>query len=132
RRSGLRAGLCFPITLGDEVLGAVECFSRHSREPDAELLRALAAIGSKLGQFLKRQISETALRESEERLRLLIDTALDAVVTFDGEGTITNWNAEASKIFGWTQAEALGRSLMETIFPAHDQAGLRRDLRQYQ
>jgi PAS domain S-box-containing protein len=131
RQSGLHGGFAFPIALGDEVLSVVECFSRQSREPDADMLRALEAVSSKLGQFIKRQNTEAALRESEERLRLLIDTALDAVVTFDGAGKITDWNAEAAMIFGWSKAEVMGRSLAETIIPPHDRTRLRRDLRQY-
>jgi len=57
------------------------------------------------------------LRESEERTRLIVDTALDAVVTMDGAGTITGWSPQAETTFGWTRAEALGRSLAQTIIP---------------
>src|SRR5207249_4109702 len=39
----------------------------------------------------------TALRESEERVRLVLDTALDAVITADDHGRITSWNNEAEK-----------------------------------
>lgn len=71
-----------------------------------------------------------ALRESEERNRLVVDTALDAVITMDVTGQITAWNKQAEKTFGWTQAEALGRKLSTTLIPerfreAHEQ-GLRR------
>ena len=43
--------------------------------------------------------------------------ALDAVVTIDGSGVITAWNAQAANIFGWSKEEAVGRSLAETIIP---------------
>ena len=33
---------------------------------------------------------------------------------------MTDWNAQASVIFGWSREEALGRSLVETIIPARD------------
>lgn len=79
-----------------------------------------------------RKVAEQALRESEERTRLIIETALDAVLTIDADGTITGWNAQAEAIFGWSREEALGRSLAETILPlpyreAH-QRGLQRFL----
>ncbi len=35
----------------------------------------------------------SALETSEERLRLIINTALDAVITLNAEGRITNWNS---------------------------------------
>ncbi|HEX4645408.1 MAG TPA: PAS domain S-box protein [Verrucomicrobiae bacterium] len=60
---------------------------------------------------------EKALRESEQRLRLIIETTLDAVITIDAGGIITGWNTQAEKIFGWTSAEVQGRRLSETIIP---------------
>jgi PAS domain S-box-containing protein len=59
----------------------------------------------------------SALETSEERLRLIINTALDAVITTSAEGLITNWNSQAERTFGWTSQEAMGRRLSETILP---------------
>jgi PAS domain S-box-containing protein len=59
----------------------------------------------------------SVLEASEERLRLIINTALDAVVTMNAKGLITNWNSEAERIFGWSSQEALGRRLPEVIMP---------------
>jgi two-component system, sensor histidine kinase and response regulator len=59
----------------------------------------------------------SALGASEERLRLIINTAMDAVITVNAEGLITNWNSEAEELFGWSAQEALGRQLSELIMP---------------
>ncbi len=58
-----------------------------------------------------------AIEESEDRLRLTIDTALDAVINADSRGVITGWNTQAEKIFGRTRAEAIGQALDQTIIP---------------
>ena len=58
-----------------------------------------------------------ALRESESRMRSILDTTLDAVVTMDAQGHITGWNACARLMFGWNQEEALGRTLHKMIIP---------------
>ena len=64
-----------------------------------------------------------ALRQSEERFRLLVAHALDAVITIDLQGLITSWNPQAERLFGWPQEEVLGRLLSETIIPlAHREA----------
>ena len=73
-----------------------------------------------------------ARREDEARLRATIDTAMDAVVQMGSRGTITGWNGQAEKIFGWHREEAIGRRLSETVIPpqyreAHKQ-GLERFL----
>ena len=61
--------------------------------------------------------AEEALEESRTRLQTIIDTALSAVVTMDGKGTITSWNRQAERCFGWPAKEAVGRDLAETIIP---------------
>ena len=73
--------------------------------------------------------SQQELRKTEERTRLIIDTALDAVVTMDASGTITSWNKQAEIVFGWSSGEAIGQRMSELIIPqphrmAHE-SGLR-------
>jgi PAS domain S-box-containing protein len=57
------------------------------------------------------------LAAAEARLRGIIDSALDAIVTTDAESVITDWNRRAEEIFGWTAEEVIGRRLTETIIP---------------
>ena len=49
-------------------------------------------------------------------LQQLVNVIGDAVVVADAEGVITMWNPAASRIFGFTEAEALGQSL-DLIIP---------------
>ena len=57
------------------------------------------------------------LGESEERTRLVLDTAPDAFITLDRDGRITTWNAAAQRMFGWSSDEAVGRTMRELIMP---------------
>jgi PAS domain S-box-containing protein len=57
------------------------------------------------------------LAESETRARLIVDTAHDAFVGINSSGTVTAWNAQAERTFGWTRDEILGRNLADTIVP---------------
>lgn len=57
------------------------------------------------------------LAESRQKLQGIVDTALDAVVRVDAQGTIVGWNRQAETVFGWSTQEALGRTLHETIIP---------------
>ncbi len=56
-----------------------------------------------------------ALRAAEERLRAVLQTAGDAIVTADGDGRIVFWNAAAEQVFGYTAAEAAQRNVTELI-----------------
>jgi len=53
-----------------------------------------------------------AVEASMARYRALADTAADAIVTADMEGTITGWNAGAAVMFGYSEAEALGQPVV--------------------
>jgi len=120
-RAGLRGAFALPIVVPDagtgEVVGVIEAFGSESRAPDSQVLAVMAALGSQIGQFLQRRRSEAALRESEERLRLIIDSAIDAVVVIDAVGIVRAWNPQAEKTFGWTAGEAIGRELAQLIVP---------------
>jgi PAS domain S-box-containing protein len=50
------------------------------------------------------------LRQSEERLHAVIESAPLAIVEFDLESHVIGWNPAAERIFGWTRKEMLGRS----------------------
>ena len=75
--------------------------------------------------------AEAALQQSQERNRAIVDTALDGVITIDAAGIVTEWNAQASAIFGWAREEALGRLLSELIIPARDREAHARGIREY-
>jgi len=64
--------------------------------------------------------AEAALLQSQERNRAIADTAYDGVITLDSTGIVTDWNAQATAIFGWSREEVLGRVFSETIISDQD------------
>ncbi len=75
--------------------------------------------------------AEAALLQSQERNRVIVDTALDAVISMDAAGIITDWNAQAVNIFGWQREEALGRRVSETVIPARAREAHERGLHHF-
>jgi PAS domain S-box-containing protein len=73
----------------------------------------------------------TALAESEERTRRILENAHDAYVAMDRDGKIIDWNERAQTLFGWTRAEALGRAVADVIVPPHFRDLHLRGLRHY-
>jgi two-component system CheB/CheR fusion protein len=69
----------------------------------------------------ERKRAEEQLRASEERLRLLVESVTDyAIFTMDVEGRINGWNPGALRMFGFTEAEAVGQHT-RIIFTPEDQ-----------
>jgi PAS domain S-box-containing protein len=79
------------------------------------------------------RLTQETLRESEQLARGIIDNALDAFVQMSEDGTVSDWNSQAEKIFGWSRSDALGKRLADLIIPEEQRdahrAGLERYLR---
>ncbi len=125
-RAGLHAAFGFPILSGSEVLGVIEFYSDALQEPDDDLLRMMAAVGSQIGQFIERKRAEEGLRESEERYRTVAETAAEAIITIDETSTMVFVNRAAEQIFGYTAQEMLGQKLTllmpERLRAAHERS----------
>jgi PAS domain S-box-containing protein len=93
--------------------------------------RATRLVGS-LREITDRKQIETDLRASEARVRAILDTAFDAIVSIDIEGRIVEFNDAATRIFGHARQAAIGKVLAELIVPpiyrAAHVAGMRRYL----
>ncbi len=75
--------------------------------------------------------AEKALLASETRLKAIIDSALDAIVTMDENGLITGWNVRAEAVFGWSAAEVIGHSMSTTIIPPQHREAHQRGLARF-
>lgn len=99
-------------------------------------LNQLAQAFDNMAESVQRQRSEIerserALRENEQRVRLILDTALDGVITIDEAGAVTSWNKEAEKVFGWTRDEIMGQTLAGTIIPERYREAHQRGLKHF-
>ena len=99
---------------------------RLTRLP-AAILRVLA----EQKEIQARRVAENSLRESEERIRQILDSALEAVIGMDSCGLVTHWNAQAEKMFGYPGGQAIGNKLAELIIPPADRAAHCRGLQYF-
>src|SRR5207245_6031292 len=59
----------------------------------------------------------TALRQSEEGMRAILESALDCIITMDHQGKVLEFNPAAEKTFGYHRDEAIGQLLSDLIIP---------------
>jgi two-component system, cell cycle sensor histidine kinase and response regulator CckA len=79
----------------------------------------------------ERRRAEEVLRRGQARTRLILDRALDAVITFDASGRITGWNPTAVAMFGHPAAEAEGRIFWKLLVPERERDAFARGIRGY-
>jgi len=73
------------------------------------ILKRLQPVAQVFANALARRRADQALLESEERFRLLIEQAPDAIVVLDAEqNRVVQANVQAERMFGCSRAELLG------------------------
>jgi PAS domain S-box-containing protein len=107
---------------------ALEQENTERKQAQAELAGANAALQK---ENLERKQAEATIRSQEERTRLIIDQAFDAVITADIDFLIIGWNRAAEKTLGWACAEILGCNLFDTIVPPTRREKRRGDLERF-
>ena len=132
RGIGLSAMAVSPLQTGSGIrLVAVRDrrrpFSREERDLLADMASALALVwGVDPGDVFDQPdhvldesapdeagAAQRALRNSEHRLRELVQGAPTPFVAVDEEGLVLEWNTEAEAIFGWPRSEAVGRRFVD-------------------
>jgi PAS domain S-box-containing protein len=71
-KAGLHGGLGFPIQSGKDFFGVLEFFTRRVLTPEPTLSNMMTAIGSEIGQFIKRRSAEDDLRRAHDELEMRV------------------------------------------------------------
>lgn len=82
---------------------------------DVERAGTVAALRRVRAAEASRAALATALEEHARRTEAILDSALDAFIGLDDGGRITSWNPAATRLYGWSAAEAVGTRLDELL-----------------
>jgi PAS domain S-box-containing protein len=104
----LRWPIEFRIRRADDgELRWLEVYGRTLLGPDGRVSRLIGVTRD----VTDRRRTEAALRESEARLRSIVETVPDAMVVIDERGAIESFSAAAEQLFGYSAGEAVGRNV---------------------
>jgi PAS domain S-box-containing protein len=114
---GVVSGFAFGVLGARGVVAVLEFFSAAPAAPERYLLDVMGDVGTQLGRVADRVDARRALEASKRHVEQIIETAVEAFISMDDRGVITDWNAAAERVFGLARAQAVGRSLADTIVP---------------
>jgi two-component system sensor kinase FixL len=85
----------------------------YRRLSKAELLKRIETLKTQHARRTKveRAQAAKALRDREARLRAILETAVEGIITIDERGTIETINPSAEKLFGYRAAELIGKNV---------------------
>lgn len=104
-------GHAFPRPLSDEAMLAWKF---------GGIAGSIAFIAAMVYLYERQTSTELADRADQlafrQRLiRGIVDSSLDAVIAFTGDGTIRSWDGSAEKIFGWKREQVFGKNLFQLL-----------------
>jgi len=103
---------------GDQPFGILSACTNKRRMFTQDDVNFLQAIANVLAEAINRQRKEEELRQSEERFRVLVESAKDyAIFMLDMEGRVASWNAGAERVLGYQAAEILGQPSSKFFIP---------------
>lgn len=114
---GLRACWSTPILdAQNQVLGTFAMYYRHPALPTPEDRSLIDIATQTAAVVIGHHRMESSLRESEVRLRTLLEDLENvAVQAYEADGTITFWNRASERLYGFTAAEAMGRDIVALL-----------------
>ena len=112
-----KAGVCsyyaHPLVINNQLLGAFELFSRN---PLTETMQyGLSTAAGEISLGIDRARNFDALQYSEERIRSILNNALEGIITFDKFGSVKSVNPAAESIFGYQSKTAIGKNIRVLI-----------------
>jgi diguanylate cyclase (GGDEF)-like protein/PAS domain S-box-containing protein len=118
-------------TVGEDAAVAVMRSGARDYVFKENLSRLRPAVEREVRAAAERRVARAAQVDYVRRLGSIFDSALDAVVTMDASGVITDWNPMAQTIFGWPKSEVVGQLVADTIIPERYREAHRLGLRRY-
>ncbi|HSB60235.1 MAG TPA: PAS domain S-box protein, partial [Vicinamibacteria bacterium] len=123
-----RSGVEF-LVYGGDTRERIAAFVSEDGAPHRPGSPALAPL--RVRAFEDAREWEEELRASELRKSLILDSALDAIITVDHEGRILEFNSAARRVFGYSRAEVFGREAAEKLIPPAERGEMRSRLRDF-
>lgn len=118
--------LCMPLLKQTGLIGIIYLESNLAEKAlTPAQVAVIKLLATEAAMSLENAHLYSDLQERDTKTRRIIDSSLDAVLSMDERGTVTEWNAQAQAMFGWRRDEAIGRRLGELLVPrqhrdAHD------------
>jgi PAS domain S-box-containing protein len=91
-----------------QVMGNLAVLDTRPMPDEPRVLAVFQIFAARAAAELRRQRAEAEVCEREERLRRLVDSAMDAIIELDPAGTVTRVNRAAERLLGCGAAEVVG------------------------
>ena len=118
RRTGITAVVCVPLHKSGRFVAAMAVHQATARVWTGAETALLTTVVARCWESLQRVHALNALRENEERYRVIVERASDGIWLADDDGRILAANPAACALLGYSRDEHLGLCIRDIVRPA--------------
>ncbi|MFN8597350.1 MAG: PAS domain S-box protein, partial [Anaerolineae bacterium] len=111
RQTGAVSFAAMPFAAGKEWLGYMTVMAKSHSYFDEEKQHLYETLAEQGAVALRAARLRNTIRESQQRLSLLIQQSPLAIIEWDLAMNVVSWNPAANRIFGYTAEEAIGQPI---------------------
>ena len=100
-----------------KIFGMIFVMTRQKAKRTEFAISTLKIFATRAAAEIERQDYDRHIREQAS----LLNKAQDAIIVQNLDYLIQFWNKGAEKLYGWTESEALGKSIIDLIYPNSDE-----------
>jgi PAS domain S-box-containing protein len=116
-KSGIRSVLIMPILKDGHCISHVSLNSKQFGAFTSEHEEFLTSISGHLGSAIENANLHNEAQESRDFFRSVVDDNADAIIVTDPSRKILTWNQQAEELYGYTEAEVLGKNVIDLLAP---------------
>jgi PAS domain S-box-containing protein len=117
RSEGIRAVAFIPLISSGRLIGKFMTYYNTPNQFTDNELKLATTIARQLAQAIQRKRDEEARRESEERLRAIVQEANAGMARYDLKGRIEFVNSRFCKMLGYNESELIGKTVRQITYP---------------
>ncbi|GEM_PF-340567 len=106
----IQSALFLPAVYEEHLIGVWGFLSDIAGKFDEKIVRDLETITNNVAIVIEKNRLFEKIKQSEYRYRTLVETSIDAIVTIDSNGLITDWSRGAEEVFGYNKDERIGKT----------------------
>jgi PAS domain S-box-containing protein len=129
-REGMGSLLAVPLVREDRPVGALAIARRARGAFSPEVVATLQTFATQSVLAIHNARLFREIQRQKQYSEALVETSPVAIVTIDLHGAVVGWNPAAERLFGYTTAEALGRSMEELVATPELREEVRANMRQ--
>ncbi|GAA1311184.1 SpoIIE family protein phosphatase [Saccharothrix xinjiangensis] len=119
-QTGIRAVVSVPLLRDGRFVAGLALHQASARHWTPAEVEVISVVVGRCWESLQRVHADRALRESEQRHRLLVEQATDAIWILDRDSRFVEVNPAACALLGRTREELLGTSVADLVVSGRD------------